>query len=315
MLLKLPRHLLFLFPSVMALVSCGNETTLCEGDDCAALTQSALFVRLENGNDRPHWHRFTGSGLTALEGMYPGSTPLAYHAGLDLLAAKSLSGDGMRLTLYRGGGGVLTEETTRNQANTDEMSALCMTGDGHLWLLHRGRYDEEDPRAGRYILSRGSTALKEWDNFFLTGDSEEDTLYGSVIEKPVHLFCGEDGREVFLTTFLYSGETERSLLRLPRLSLLQVYLYRFDPAERLLQPVAGFTPRGNGPVRAHYDSRSGRFAVFQNGRLSLQKGLGFPEEREYPESSEALFSQEGGPFRLFLISKDRRGIRGRIERP
>lgn len=312
MLLKSPRHLLWV-PTVIALVACGGETTLCEGDDCVALSQSALFVRIENGNDRPRWHRFTGSGLTALEGMYPGSTPLAYHAGLDLLAAKSLSGDGMRLTLYRGGAGTLKEVRTRNYS-ADEIAAICMTDNGTLWLLHQGSYDRGAAR--QYILSRGTTALEQWENFFLTSERDEDTFGGSVIEKPVGLFCSGADTTVHIVTFLYSGEAERSLLRLPRLSLLQVYLYRFDPRDRIMRPVTGFTPRGNGVLRTHFDSVSGRFAIFQDGLLSLQEGLGFPDERSYPDTVDALFTSTEGELRLYLIEQTPdNGLSGRTGTP
>ncbi len=312
MLPPLSRHIPFFLLFTALLFSCSGEMELCAGPNCTVLIPAGDFVRIEK-EDLPRWYRFTGKELVELKGMYPGSTPLAYNDKLDLIASKSLSGDGMRISLYRGGEGPLKEIRTRNYP-ADEIASICMTDNGTLWLLHQGSYDGGAAR--QYVLSRGTIALEEWENFFLTSERDEDTFGGSVIEKPVGLFCGGNDTAVHITTFLYSGEAERRLLRLPRLSLLQVYLYRFDPRDRVMQPVTGFTPRGNGVVRAHFDSISGRFAVFQDGILSLQAGLGFPDERLYAGTNHALFAEKEGKLQIYLIDETpTKGLSGKRGTP
>jgi len=309
LLSRLSRYFILFF-FFTSLLSCTGEKALCVVNDCSVMAQSEQFLRVESEEDRPRWYRFTGKDITELRGMRTGSTPLNYNEKLDLLAAKSLSGDGMRLTLYHDGD-ELQEAATHTFA-ADEISALCMTDNGTVWILHQGRYDRSSAR--QYIVSRGTTALKEWENYFLTSERDEDTFGGSVIEKPVGLFCTGNDVAPHLTTFLYSGEAERTLLRLPRLTLLQIYLYRFDPRERIMHPLTGFTPRGDGIVRTYFDSASGSLLLFQSGQLSLQKGLGFAEERSYPDIDDMLFAHDGNTRRLFLIGKssDKR-IVGKVE--
>jgi len=282
-------------PTAFLFLSCDRSRTICEGSDCRIITESGAFIRIDDGS-WPYWHRFDGHRLLRLDGMYPGSVPLAYQPKLDILAAKSLSGDGMRLTLYRGGGGTLERIRTRNFA-TDEILSLCLNEDGSLWMLHAGR--PEGTGARQFILSGGSLALEEWRNYFLTSERESDTFGGTVIEKPVSLSCGDKGP--LLVTFLYSGEGERRILRLPRFSLLQIYLYRFDEKKRAMEPVAAVTPRGTGMASSWVDPQSGRLLVFQEGRLIVQEGFLFPEMLDLPEVTEMLFSAGKSGTRLYLV--------------
>ncbi len=278
--------------------------TLCEGNDCRIITESGDFLRVDNGT-WPYWYRFDGHELRRLDGMYPGSVPLAYQPKLNILAAKSLSGDGMRLTLYRGGQGTLERIRTRNFM-TDEILSLCLNEDGSLWMLHAGR--PEGHGARQFILSGGSLALEDWHNYFLTSERESDTFGGTVIEKPVSLFCRAEG--VFLVTFLYSGEGERQLLRLPRFSLLQIYLYRFDKEKRLMDPVSAVTPRGSGAVTPWVDPQSGRLLISQGGHLTIQEGFGFPESFDLPGTTEILFGTAEEKTRIYLIQEESGRITG-----
>jgi hypothetical protein len=277
------------------------------------MVQADQFVRVQS-DIQPRWYRFSGTKLDEVCGMRPGSVPLAYNASLNLLAAKSLSGEGVGLTFYRGGSGTLTELITRDYP-ADEITSLCMTDTGTVWMLHQGRYEKND--TGRqYILSRGTTALAEWENHFLTSERSGDTFGGSVIEKPGHLFCGPDQMAVYLSSFLYSDDDTRGILRLPRLSLLQIYLYRFDLKESVIYPIAGFTPRKNGMVHEFYDPRTGRFYLFQNEILATQKGLGFPDEQRFVGADNILFARDSDASPLFLIGKPQNDrVVGRIAVP
>ncbi len=286
------------------LFSCERTRTLCEGSDCRIVIESGIFIRIDDGS-WPYWHRFDGYRLHRLDGMYPGSVPIAYQPKLDILAAKSLSGDGMRLTLYRGGDGTLDHIRTRNFA-TDEILSLCLNGEGSLWMLHAGK--PEGTGARQFILSGGSIALEEWRNYFLTSERESDTFGGTVIEKPISLSCSEKGP--FLVTFLYSGEGERRLLRLPRFTLLQIYLYRFDEKKQIMELVAAVTPRGNGMVSPWVEPQSGRLLVFQGGRLTVQEGFLFPEMVDLPGVTEVLFGAGKRGTSLYLIKGEPQRITG-----
>ena len=300
----------FFIAAALTVLSCDGTRTLCEGSDCRAFAQGGSFVRVDDGV-RPYWYRFDGRRLLKLDGMYPGSSPLAYHEKLDLVAAKSLSGDGVRLTLYRGGSGALERVRTRNYA-TDEIVSLCMAGENALWMLHAGRPSGYGAR--QYILSRGSLALEEWRNFFLTSEREGDTFGGTVIERPVAVFCGAGATAPFLVTFLYSGEGGRGVLKVPRSTLLQIYLYRFDEAERVMTPVASVTPRGGGTSTPWVDVATGRLFVFREGILTVQEGIGFPDSYELRNTGEALFAPGPSGPRLYLLSEGKDRVTGRAKR-
>ncbi|HSA34253.1 MAG TPA: hypothetical protein P5077_11045, partial [bacterium] len=194
------------------------------------MTPGGPFVRVDR-DDEVRWYRFTGKKITDLQMRYPGSVPMVYHERSDRLVAKSLSGDGIRLTIYRGGSGPVKEEATYN-TSADEILSACITDAGSVWVLHQGRYESAAVR--QFIVSRTTTRLSEWENYFLAG--VEVSEQGTVIEKPVNIFCGRDDTELYLSTVLYAGNDRRSVLRLPILSVLQAYLYHFDPQEGLLSP-------------------------------------------------------------------------------
>ena len=270
------------------------------------MTPGGPFVRVDR-DDGVRWYRFTGDGVTELRLRYPGSVPIVYHERSDRLIAKSLSGDGIRLTLYRGGEGELKEETTYNTP-ADEILSACMTDAGSVWVLHQGRYESAAVR--QFILSRTTARFSEWDNYFLAG--VEVSEQGAVLEKPMSLFCGRDDTELYLSTILYAGNDRRSVLRLPILSVLQAYLYRFDPAdEGLLSPVTAVITRGSGRIRDRYDAVSGRYYLFQDGLLTVQSGWGSPGEYRYEGAEDALLATKGDAVRLMLIERSAKKVRVR----
>lgn len=264
------------------------------------------FVRVDRDDEDVRWYRFTGDGIKDLRLRYPGSVPMAYHERSDRLIAKSLSGDGVRLTIYRGGSGALKEETTYNTP-ADEILSACITDAGSVWVLHQGRYESAAVR--QFIVSRTTTRFPEWDNYFLAG--VEVSEQGTVIEKPMSLFCGRDDTELYLSTVLYAGNDRRSVLRLPLLSVLQVYLYRFDPAEGLLSPITAVITRGAGQIRDRYDTVSGRYYLFQAGLLTVQKDWGFPEEYRYEKAEDALLADRDDAVQILLIERSGKKVRVR----
>ncbi|HNT27230.1 MAG TPA: hypothetical protein PKH10_03530 [bacterium] len=270
------------------------------------MTPGGPFVRIDR-DEEVRWHRFTGEKVTDLRMRYPGSVPIVYHERSDLLVAKSLSGDGIRLTIYRGGSGPVKEEVTYN-TTADEILSACITDAEGVWVLHQGRYESEAVR--QFIVSRTTARFSEWENYFLAG--VEVSEQGTVIEKPVNIFCGRDDTELYLSTVLYAGNDRRSVLRLPTLSVLQAYLYQFDPVEGLLSPVTAVITRGTGRIRDRYDAVSGRYYLFQGGLLTIQEGWGFPEEHRYEGAEDALLAVKEGTVRLMLIERSGKKVRGRI---
>lgn len=308
--LPLRRFHSFLVVTVFAICSsCEVSHTICDKKACQLLVQSGSFVRIDDGV-WPYWYRFDGRSLQKLDGMYPGSSPLVYNEKLDITAAKSLSGEGVRLTLYRGGKGTLEQIRTHN-FQTDEIIALCITDSGSVWMVHAGYPEGLMPR--QYILSRGTLFLEGWRNYFLTSDGARDTFDGNVIERPVSLFCGADEKKPFIVTFLYaSGERGRKKLFGPlRSSLLQIYLYRFEEEKRLMIPLAAVTPRGEGTTVPWVDTTTGRLFVFQGSLLTVQEGWGFPDYYEFEEATDVLFASPSNETSLYILSNKSGRIRGK----
>lgn len=288
--------------------SCDAPRTLCDKGTCQTIVQSGSFVRI-GGDTWPSWYRFDGHTLQKIGGMYPGSSPLAYNEKLDITAAKSLSGEGVRLTLYRGGEGTLEHIRTRN-FQTEEIIALCITDSGSLWMLHAGRPTPLSPR--QYILSRGTIFFEEWRNYFLTSESARDTFDGSVVERPVSLFCGPDDKNLYVVTFLYAGEKGRkALLEIHRSSLLQVYLYRFEEEKHLMVPLAAVTPRGEGTTVPWVDSTTGRLFVSEGSLLTIQEGWGFPDYYDFKETTDVLFAASSQGVALYLLTHKAGRLQGK----
>lgn len=291
--IKINLPFLYLFLSLILLVSCGTkvrhgEVQLC-GADCTITTQSSSFFLVEQPSKDGQWLTLTATGITPLS-VPLGAKPLFFDSHRDTLIASRVEKKDVSLFLHS-----KTGDDRISFPRESVILSVCQTKDNSVWVLY---LDQEDFPLVKGVLSIFPLHNPEKGKSYLLSKSDGNRAKmraraGLSIEKmPFKLICHD-------TPLIAMNEWVSDLT--------MIHIYSFNESTRSLDWKTGLSEiSGNRKLTIKVDA-DGVLQLFDGNKLiTLSSSSAFPSIARFDSAGEMVFSQNPDDTTMLFIPENQK---------